>query len=334
MHPSLKPSLTPSSGFEPLLSLLQKQLSAVNTCLLQKMESPVALIPEVAGYLISLGGKRLRPLLTIASAELCGYKGERHIHLAACVEFIHTATLLHDDVVDESALRRGRQTANSLWNNKASVLVGDFLFSRAFELMVADGSLEVLDILSKASSAISEGEVLQLSMSHSLELTQDTYLKIIESKTARLFSAATEVGAVVAKASDEHRKVLAQFGRALGIAFQLTDDILDYTANQGQLGKTIGDDFREGKVTLPLLLAYQKGSETSFWEDMLAKETRDDNDLKKALTLLHKSNALIESKQMAKTYVEEALTCLTKFPSSPLKSALEELAHFSLHREM
>jgi len=283
MLPSLKPSLTPSSGFEPLLSLLQKQLNAVNTCLLQKMESPVALIPEIAGYLISLGGKRLRPLLTIASAELCGYKGERHIHLAACVEFIHTATLLHDDVVDESTLRRGRQTANSLWNNKASVLVGDFLFSRAFELMVADGSLEVLDILSKASSAISEGEVLQLSMSHSLELTQETYLKIIESKTARLFSAATEVGAVVAKASAEERKALTQFGRALGIAFQLMDDILDYSANQGQLGKTIGDDFREGKVTLPLILAYQKGRQNSFWEDVLAKETRDDNDLQKAL---------------------------------------------------
>lgn len=334
MHPLLKPSLPPSSGFEPLLSLLQNQLNAVNTCLLQKMESPVTLIPEIAGYLISLGGKRLRPLLTIASAELCGYKGERHIHLAACVEFIHTATLLHDDVVDESTLRRGRQTANFLWNNKASVLVGDFLFSRAFELMVADGSLEILDILSKASSAISEGEVLQLSMSHSLELTQEMYLKIIESKTARLFSAATEVGAVVAEASDEKRKALTQFGRALGIAFQLTDDILDYTANQGQLGKTIGDDFREGKVTLPLLLAYQKGSEAAFWEDMLAKETRDDNDLRKALTLLNQSNALIESKQMAAIYVDEALACLTKFPPSPLKSALEELAHFSLHREI
>lgn len=334
MSLSLKPSLSPSSGFEPLLSLLQKQLSAVNTCLLQKMESPVALIPEIAGYLISLGGKRLRPLLTISSAELCGYKGERHIHLAACVEFIHTATLLHDDVVDESTLRRGRQTANSLWNNKASVLVGDFLFSKAFELMVADGSLEVLDILSKASSAIAEGEVLQLSMSHSLELTQETYLKIIESKTARLFSAATEVGAVVAKASDEKRKALTQFGRALGIAFQLMDDILDYTANQGQLGKTIGDDFREGKVTLPLILAYQQGRQTSFWEDMLAKETRDHNDLQKALSLFDESNALIESKQRAAVYVEEALACLTKFPPSPLKSALEELTYFSLHREM
>jgi octaprenyl-diphosphate synthase len=334
MLPSLKPSQPPYHGFEPLLSLLHTQLNAVNTCLLQKMESPVALIPEIAGYLISLGGKRLRPLLTIASAELCGYKGKRHIHLAACVEFIHTATLLHDDVVDESTLRRGRQTANSLWNNKASVLVGDFLFSRAFELMVADGSLEVLGILSKASSAISEGEVLQLSMSHSLELTEKTYLKIIESKTARLFSAATEVGAVVAEAPDAQRKALTQFGRALGIAFQLMDDVLDYTADEGQLGKTIGDDFREGKVTLPLLLAYNRGYERSFWEAALAKTTRDEKDLQKALTLLNESNALAESKKRAEIYVEEALACLTQFPPSPLKSALEELAHFSLHREM
>ena len=334
MLPSLKPSLSPSSGFEPLLSLLQPQLNAVNACLLQKMESPVALIPEIAGYLISLGGKRLRPLLTIASAELCGYKGERHIHLAACVEFIHTATLLHDDVVDESTLRRGMETANSLWSNKASVLVGDFLFSRAFELMVADGSLEVLGILSRASSAISEGEVLQLSMSHSLELTQETYLKIIESKTARLFSAATEVGAVVAEAPDEKRQALTQFGRSLGVAFQLMDDVLDYTARQSQLGKTIGDDFREGKVTLPLLLAYQSGCETSFWEDMLAKKSRDNHDLQKALILLNKSSALVESKKLTEAYVNEALTCLTKFPPSPLKSAMEELAHFSLHREM
>jgi len=276
----------------------------------------------------------LRPLLTIASAELCGYKGERHVHLAACVEFIHTATLLHDDVVDESTLRRGRQTANSLWNNKASVLVGDFLFSRAFELMVADGSLEVLDILSKASSAISEGEVLQLSMSHSLELTEETYLKIIESKTARLFSAATEVGAVVAEAPETQRKALTQFGRALGIAFQLMDDVLDYTANEDQLGKTIGDDFREGKVTLPLLLAYNKGSERSFWEEVLSKTTRDDKDLQRALILLKESNALTESKKKAEVYVNEALECLNQFPPSALKSALEELAHFSLHREM
>lgn len=334
MLPLLKPSQPPYHGFEPLLSLLHAQLSAVNTCLLQKMESPVALIPEIAGYLISLGGKRLRPLLTIASAELCGYKGERHIHLAACVEFIHTATLLHDDVVDESTLRRGRQTANSLWNNKASVLVGDFLFSRAFELMVADGSLEVLDILSKASSAISEGEVLQLSMSHSLELTEETYLKIIESKTARLFSAATEVGAVVAETPAAQRKALTQFGKSLGIAFQLMDDVLDYTANEDQLGKTIGDDFREGKITLPLLLAYNKGYEKSFWEEILAKTTRDEKDLQKALTLLNESNALAESKQKAEIYVNEALGCLDQFPPSALKSALEELAHFSLHREM
>lgn len=195
-HPYSAPSLA------SLTSLLKPQLDAINTCILEKMQSPVALIPQIAGYLISLGGKRLRPLLTVASAELCGYEGTRHIQLAACVEFIHTATLLHDDVVDESTLRRGMSTANALWSNKASVLVGDFLFSRAFELMVNDGSLDVLQILSQASSTIAEGEVMQLASSHDLGLSQETYLKIIGAKTARLFSAATEVGAVVADADD------------------------------------------------------------------------------------------------------------------------------------
>lgn len=334
MPPSLKKSVPLSPpGLQPLLSLLQDQLKAVNTCILERMESPVSLIPQIAGYLVSLGGKRLRPILTLSSAELCGYRGNRHIALAACVEFIHTATLLHDDVVDESALRRGMRTANSLWSNKESVLVGDFLFSRAFELMVADGSLEVLDILSRASSTISEGEILQLSMSHSLELTKDTYLKIIEAKTARLFSAATEVGAVIASAPEHQRKALSQFGQSLGVAFQLMDDVLDYTANEKQLGKTIGDDFREGKVTLPIILAYHKGIEISFWEEMFLKKTRNEQDLQQALYLLNKSNALVESKGMAETFVKDALECLTKFPSSPLKSALEELAHFSLYRE-
>ncbi|EKE09847.1 MAG: hypothetical protein ACD_16C00100G0009 [uncultured bacterium] len=335
MRPLLKQSLeTTSPGLQPLLALLQAQLKSVNSCILEKMESSVSLIPQIAGYLISLGGKRLRPLLTLSSAELCGYRGTRHIALAACVEFIHTATLLHDDVVDESMLRRGMRTANSLWSNKESVLVGDFLFSRAFELMVADGSLEILNILSHASSAISEGEILQLSMSHSLELTQDTYLKIIEAKTARLFSAATEVGAVIANAPEPQRKALAQFGLSLGIAFQLMDDVLDYTANQEQLGKTIGDDFREGKVTLPIILAYHKGIGISFWEEMITKKTRDQQELQQALYLLNKSNALAESKGMAETFVKNALECLAKFSPSPLKSALEELAHFSLYREM
>ena len=248
MVSSLKSSDFSASGLTSLTALLRSQLNVVNNCILNKMQSPVTMIPQIAGYLVSLGGKRLRPLLTLASAEICGYQGTRHIQLAACVEFIHTATLLHDDVVDGSLLRRGMRTANALWSNQASVLVGDFLFSRAFELMVSEGSLEVLKILSVASSAIAEGEVLQLSVSHDLELSQETYLKIIGAKTARLFSAATEVGAVVAEADEQTKKSLAQFGYTLGIAFQLMDDVLDYAADQETLGKAIGDDFREGKV--------------------------------------------------------------------------------------
>jgi octaprenyl-diphosphate synthase len=297
------------------------------------MQSPVALIPQIASYLVSLGGKRLRPLLTIASAELCGYKGKRHIRLAACVEFIHTATLLHDDVVDKSYLRRGKETANQVWGNKASVLVGDFLFSRAFELMVLDGSLEVLEILSKASCAIAEGEVLQLSSSHDLKLTEETYLQIIESKTARLFSAATEVGAVVAKVEKAKRHMLSRFGYALGMAFQLMDDILDYAADQEKLGKSIGDDFREGKVTLPVIFAYEQGTDRAFWEEAFMQGIRDENALTHAIYLLKKSGALIKTKHRIQQYIEEALTCLDLFPPSDLKIALENLIHFSLYRE-
>lgn len=333
MLPSLKPSTVSSVGFESLLSLLHEPLKAVNARILEKMDSPVALIPQIAGYLVSLGGKRLRPLLTLASAELCGYRGTRHIDLAACIEFIHTATLLHDDVVDESILRRGMETANSLWSNKASVLVGDFLFSRAFELMVADGSLEILKIISHASSSISEGEVLQLSMSHSLDLTQATYLEIIEAKTARLFSAAAEVGAVIAEAPTPQRKALFQFGLSLGIAFQLMDDVLDYTANQDQLGKTVGDDFREGKVTLPVIMAYSQGVETAFWQDVFEKNHRDEAALQKAIHLLTTSGALEGTREAAQAFVKKALECLHPFSPSPLRSALEDLAQFSLHRK-
>jgi octaprenyl-diphosphate synthase len=332
------PALTSFSESLPslasLASLLSPQLQAVNACILEKMQSPVALIPQVAGYLVSLGGKRLRPLLTVASAELCGYKGERHICLASCVEFIHTATLLHDDVVDESALRRGMTTANALWSNKASVLVGDFLFSRAFELMVADGSLEVLRILSEASSAIAEGEVMQLSASHDLGLSQETYLKITAAKTACLFSAATEVGAVIAEAAPSERKALARFGHALGMAFQLMDDVLDYAADQEKLGKAVGDDFREGKVTLPVILAYKKEANCAFWKEAFEEGVRGERALAHAIHLLKESGAFLKTKHIAQDFVEEALTCLNAFPPSPLKAALQELARFSLHREI
>jgi len=326
------PTSTPN--LSSLASLLAAQLNAVNVCILEKMQSPVTLIPQIAGYLVSLGGKRLRPLLTIATAELCGYEGKRHIDLAACVEFIHTATLLHDDVVDESSLRRGKATANALWSNQASVLVGDFLFSRAFELMVADGSLDVLRILSQASSAIAEGEVMQLTSSHDLGLGQETYLKIIGAKTARLFSAATEVGAVVAEADDSQRKALSKFGHTLGIAFQLKDDVLDYAADQEKLGKAIGDDFREGQVTLPVILAYEKGADRAFWQEAFIGGIRDAGALAHAIRLLKESGALLKTKHIAQEFVEEALDCLKMFPESSLKTALQDLAYFSIHREV
>lgn len=333
MISSLKSSVHAMPNLTSLSSLLESQLRAVNACILEKMQSPVALIPQIAGYLVSLGGKRLRPLLTVASAELCGYEGERHIHLAACVEFIHTATLLHDDVVDESTLRRGKETANALWSNKASILVGDFLFSRAFELMVADGSLDILQILSQASSTIAEGEVLQLSSSHTLDLTQEMYLKIIEAKTASLFSAATEVGAIVAGAPETKRHTLFRFGYALGMAFQLMDDVLDYTADQEKLGKTVGDDFREGNVTLPVILAYEQGIDQTFWKDAFQKGVRDEHSLAHAICLLHDSGALAKANAFAQEFVTQAIESLEIFPPSPLKTALQDVARFSLQRE-
>lgn len=333
MIPSPQSLETPAPSLVSLTSLLKNQLNSVNSCILEKMQSSVNLIPQIAGYLISLGGKRLRPLLTIASAELCNYEGQRHIHLAACVEFIHTATLLHDDVVDGSILRRGKRTANTLWSHKACVLVGDFLFSRALELMVEDGSLEVIQILSEASSTIAEGEVLQLSLSHNLELSQEIYLKIIEAKTARLFSAAAEVGALVADGDELKRKVLSHFGYSLGMAFQLMDDVLDYAADQEKLGKTIGDDFREGKVTLPVIFAYEKGVDTAFWKEAFETGIRDEGALAHAIHLLKQTGALIKTKHIAQDFVNEAVECLKIFPESPLKTQLQDLAYFSLHRE-
>lgn len=330
-----QPSLdTISSSLASLRLSLKEQMDAVDVCIHEKMQSHVSLIPEIASYLITLGGKRLRPLLTLASAELCGYKGNRHISLAACVEFIHTATLLHDDVVDDSGLRRGKKTANTLWDRKACVLVGDFLFSRALELMVEDGSSEVIRILSKASSTIAEGEVLQLSSSHDLQLSQETYLKIIEAKTACLFSAAAEIGAVSGEANPQEKKALTQFGLNLGMAFQLMDDVLDYAADQEKLGKAIGDDFREGKVTLPVILAYQSGQDTSFWNEVFENGSQDAGALAHAIHLLKQTGALVKTKHRAQDFVKEALEPLNLFPDSLLKTQLQDLAYFSIHREI
>ena len=269
---SRKPSL------DELQRLVNDDLRVVNELIVKHMHSPVPLIPQLAGHLVAAGGKRLRPMLTLASARMCGYRGGRHHALAACVEFIHTATLLHDDVVDESDLRRGLATANALWGNKASVLVGDFLFSRAFQLMVADGSLRVLEILSGASAVIAEGEVLQLVTSNDTDTSEQAYLDVIRCKTAALFAAACRIGAVVAERPKVEEEALDSYGLNLGIAFQLIDDVLDYSAKQAELGKTVGDDFREGKMTLPVVLAFRRGDEAErgFWRRCIEQVDQSD----------------------------------------------------------
>ncbi|MBM3929103.1 MAG: polyprenyl synthetase family protein, partial [Sphingomonadales bacterium] len=256
-------------SLDPMLALVAHDMNLVNKEILDRMQSDIPLIPELAGHLIAGGGKRMRPMLTLASAKLLGYPGTRHHRLAAAVEFIHTATLLHDDVVDSSDLRRGRRTANIIWGNPASVLVGDFLFSRSFELMVEDGSLKVLKILSNASAVIAEGEVNQLTAVRKIDLSEERYLDIIGAKTAALFAAACRIAAVVAERPESDEAALDAYGRNLGIAFQLVDDAIDYTSDAGTMGKDAGDDFREGKMTLPIILAYARADAEgrSFWQD-------------------------------------------------------------------
>ena len=323
------------SPFEALSAHLQADMQAVNNLIIEKMDSPVALIPQLASHIIAAGGKRLRPLLTLACADLCGYQGERHQSLAACVEFIHTATLLHDDVVDESHLRRGQESANAAFGNKPSVLVGDFLFSRAFQLMVQDGSLEVLRILSAASATIAEGEVLQLAASNDTNTGEDTYREVIKGKTAQLFAAACEVSAVITDQSLEKQKALATFGMELGIAFQIVDDILDYSALQAELGKEIGDDFRDGKITLPVIHAFTAGdeSEKKFWKRTLEDQDIHPEDLDHALSLIHKYNCLERSMNSARLSIETAKTALSCFGTHPMKQHLEAIADFCISRK-
>ena len=324
----------PSADMGALRRLVADDMVRVNQVILEHGHSDIALINDLASHIIAAGGKRLRPSLTVAAAKLCGYEGDRHVRLAACVEFIHTATLLHDDVVDESHLRRGAATANALWGNKSSVLVGDFLFSRAFQLMVKDGSLDVLKILSDASAIIASGEVHQLMVSHDLSIGQEVYEQVISAKTAALFAAACEIGAVVSD-QPQWREPLRTYGQALGMAFQLVDDALDYQASEADLGKAIGDDFRDGKVTLPVLLAYQQGSteERSFWESAIEKsETISSNDLTHAQTLLKKHHTFEQTIDVARTFVEAARTALQNFPASPAKHALLEAVEFAIAR--
>ena len=324
----------PAPDLAALKALVKDDMARVNTRIIEESKSEIPLISQLATHLIAAGGKRLRPALTIAAAQLCGYEGPRHIGLAASVEFIHTATLLHDDVVDDSHLRRGEATANALWGNKSSVLVGDFLLSRAFQLMVDDGSLDVLKVLSDASAVIAAGEVHQLTVSHDISITQEVYEQVIAAKTAALFAAACELGPIVSD-HPEWRDALRGYGHALGMAFQLADDALDYMAEEADLGKAIGDDFRDGKVTLPVILAYAKGdaTERAFWEHTLEHgEQFDATKLAEAKALLKKHKSCEATIARAEFFVAEAARLLSIFPDSPVKAALIEAAEFSCQR--
>jgi octaprenyl-diphosphate synthase len=329
----LRPADRPPS-LEPMLALTAQGMNSVNSVILERMQSEIPLIPALAGHLISGGGKRMRPMLTIAGAELCGYQGERHHKLAAAVEFIHTATLLHDDVVDGSDLRRGKATANIVFGNPATVLVGDFLFTRAFELMVEDGSLKVLKILSRASSVIAEGEVDQLTAQRHIETSEERYLAIIGAKTAALFAAATRVAAVVAERSEAEEKALEAYGRNLGIAFQLVDDTIDYDSDATESGKDKGDDFREGKMTLPAILAYARGSdeERRFWQDAIAGFRNDDDDLAYATGLIERHDALNATRERARHFAQRAIDAIAGFPAGEARSAMAEAAQFAVSR--
>ena len=325
----------PGDALTKLAGLVQADMEACNQSIISRMDSPVALIGQVAAHIVAAGGKRLRPLLTLAAARMCGYAGgQRHVHLAACVEFIHTATLLHDDVVDESKLRRGLDSANAIFDNKTPILVGDFMFARAFQLMVDDGSLAVLRILCSASATIAEGEVLQLVTQHDLTTTEERYLDVVRGKTAALFAAAAQVGAVVAERPVAEENALASYGQDLGIAFQLVDDALDYAADQAVLGKTVGDDFREGKVTLPILIAYAEGAEEErvFWRRTLEDGNQTDADLPHAMQLLERHSAIAKTLDRAAGFVRSAQDALAIFPPSALRDALMDVATYTINR--
>lgn len=320
---------------DKLMELLSDDMVRVNQLIRQRMASEHApRIPEVTAHLVEAGGKRLRPLLTLAAAKLCGYDGDYHIHLAATVEFIHTATLLHDDVVDESGQRRGRPTANLLWDNKSSILVGDYLFSRSFQLMVETGSIRVLDILANASATIAEGEVLQLTASNNLATDEEIYLQIVRGKTAALFAAATEVGGVIAGAPQDHVDALRDYGDALGICFQIVDDLLDYSGAAETMGKNVGDDFHEGKMTLPVIKAVAQADpeERAFWSRTLEKRKIEDGDLENALSLLDKYDTLTETRAEATRWAEQARGALARLPQSELRDTLGDLLNYVMSR--
>ena len=322
------------TGIEKLVALVGADMARVNQTILSRTGSDVAMIPEVANHLISSGGKRLRPMLTLATAALCGYRGEGHVKLAASVEFMHTATLLHDDVVDESDMRRGKLAARMLWGNEASVLVGDFLLGQAFKMMVEVGSLPALDILASAATVIAEGEVMQLAAAKDTTTTEDSYLAVIRAKTAALFAAACEVGPVLAGRAKADWEACRSYGANLGIAFQLIDDALDYGGQAAALGKNTGDDFREGKITLPVVLSFRRGaeSERAFWARTLEKGEIVEGDLEKAIATMRKHRALEDTVERARHYGAMARDALEIFPSSPAKQALLETVDFCVSR--
>jgi octaprenyl-diphosphate synthase len=324
----------PRAKLDGVQALVADDMARVNRLIVERLDSEVALIPELAKHLVSAGGKRVRPMLTLLAARLCGYRGERHIKLAATVEFIHTATLLHDDVVDESDLRRGRRTANAIWGNKPSVLVGDFLFSRAFQLMVEDGALRVLKILSGASAVIAEGEVAQLMTANNLQTTEEAYLRVVTAKTAALFAAAAEVGGVVAGRPDDEVEALRRYGEGLGTAFQLIDDALDYSAREAVLGKSVGDDFRDGKITLPVLRAFHRGSaeERRFWRRTLEQSEQHEGDLARSIELLERHGAIGECAALALEHGERARDQLERFPDSSARDSMVDLVNFAVER--
>lgn len=325
---------TTPNALDNLSSLCASDLARVNQLIVDRMQSDVPLIPQLAGHLVAAGGKRLRPLLTLASARLCGYDGDKHIGLAAAVEFIHTATLLHDDVVDESDLRRGRETANAVWGNQASVLVGDFLFSRSFRLMVESDSIQVLDILANASAIIAEGEVAQLITANDTATSEEDYLFVIRSKTAALFAAACEVGGLIADHSTSATQALESYGANLGIAFQLVDDYLDYAATDDSFGKGVGDDFREGKITLPVVLAMRRGNEDehAFWKRTMEDCTQNEDDLEQAVKILNSREALSDTLIRARGYADTARAALADLPDNAYRAALENVVDFCVER--
>lgn len=318
----------------PLVELTKSDMDRVNQLILSKAGSDVQMIPEVANHLISSGGKRLRPMLTLAAAQLFGYEGDGHIKLATSVEFMHTATLLHDDVVDESDMRRGKSTARMIWGNQASVLVGDFLLGQAFKMMVETGSMDALDVLASAAAVIAEGEVLQLSVAKNMETTEDDYLSVIRAKTAALFAAAAEVGPIIAGNDKSARAALRSYGMNLGLAFQLVDDALDYGGKAADLGKNVGDDFREGKITLPVILSYRRGTpeDRAFWKTAIEEGQSSDENLQRALGLIAKYNGLGDTIARAKHYGAIARDALSPLPASPHKAALMEVIDFCIER--